>query len=540
MSLNVPLQVLAVTSRGAFRITKDVRDVWFRSTSPGGFASVSISLDRPLKIAPDDLMYFGRLVIADGRTGEVVCEGRIEDLGRGSGTDGEVWEVTAMGPAAHVNDRTLPLIYIDRSIDRWVRSPASKQYVETNVNSEVEASPGFRIQLFRASVVPTGDHGGWEYRAIRDASQKLALLGYEYDMGVTATDHRLRTYVDGGGTTQIVDLGFNIAGSTLARVVITDFVNGRNLIRVAYTRNTSSITIADDVTWLMIANPYVRAILYSASGTERTTGYTGAAYVTASEVVNDLLGRVLTQFDGASASVASTSYQIQQLAYPDGVAPRKVLEDLLLLEPSYTWHAWERQANGKYRFEWVAWPSTVRYEADVKDGFDSPGSASGVYDRVTVRYLDNTKAVKTTTRTQAVTELTSAGIVRQGFVDLGDEVGSATDADRAGDKWLVEHSTPPNSGRLTVARPIMDFQTGRVVQPWEIKPGNLIRVRGVLPRVDALNSTRDGVTIFRIVSVEYRAQDAAAVLELDSYSRSVTQGLASAWQGTSPTFQRPR
>jgi hypothetical protein len=65
-----------------------------------------------------------------------------------------------------------------------------------------------------------------------------------------------------------------------------------------------------------------------------------------------------------------------------------------------------------------------------------------------------------------------------------------------------------------------------MVMPWEIRPG-LIRVRGILPRIDALNaSDRDGVTVFRIVSAEYRASDAAATLELDSYARTVPRMVA--------------
>jgi len=52
-------------------------------------------------------------------------------------------------------------------------------------------------------------------------------------------------------------------------------------------------------------------------------------------------------------------------------------------------------------------------------------------------------------------------------------------------------------------------------------------VRGVLPRVDALNPTaRDGVTIFRIWTKEYSASQAAATLELDSSHMSTAQMLA--------------
>jgi len=73
----------------------------------------------------------------------------------------------------------------------------------------------------------------------------------------------------------------------------------------------------------------------------------------------------------------------------------------------------------------------------------------------------------------------------------------------------------------------VDLFTGRPAMPWEILPGNLIRVRGIQPQLNALNpSTRDGVTVFRIVSNEYRASAAAAELELDSFAPSTARALA--------------
>jgi hypothetical protein len=66
-----------------------------------------------------------------------------------------------------------------------------------------------------------------------------------------------------------------------------------------------------------------------------------------------------------------------------------------------------------------------------------------------------------------------------------------------------------------------------MVHPWELLPGHLIRVAGVVPRVDSLNPTaRDGVTVFKVVSVEFSASNVSATLELDSYSRTVARQLA--------------
>jgi hypothetical protein len=60
-----------------------------------------------------------------------------------------------------------------------------------------------------------------------------------------------------------------------------------------------------------------------------------------------------------------------------------------------------------------------------------------------------------------------------------------------------------------------------MVQPWEIRAGNLIRVRDVTPRIDSLNATdRNGVTVFRVYAVDYDASSNTATLELDSGIRS--------------------
>jgi hypothetical protein len=240
--------------------------------------------------------------------------------------------------------------------------------------------------------------------------------------------------------------------------------------------------------------------------------------------VEDLLGRLLTEYDGANATVATNTYAIDQLAYPDGTTPAKVLDDLMLLEPGYFWQATDRNSAGKYKFEWKAWPTTVRYEADVNDGYRSTGSADGLYNAVTVRWKDEGGKFRTTPRTQTVPEL---DFTRSAYIDLGDEVSSSTNAVQAGDQLLAEHATAPNAGSLTVARPIYDRTRNTLVMPWEIEPGNLIRVRGIQPNPNSLNVTgRDGITVFQIVGKDYDTSSASATLELDSYSPTVARALA--------------
>jgi hypothetical protein len=180
-----------------------------------------------------------------------------------------------------------------------------------------------------------------------------------------------------------------------------------------------------------------------------------------------------------------------------------------------------------HRFEWKAWPTTVRYVADVEDGYTAPSSAVELFNKVTVTGKDAEGLTRKVTRTQTVPELDAAELTREALIPLADELYTTTNAERVGDMFLAEHLTPLNAGSLTVARPIFDIAANRMVQPWEIRPGNLIRVGGIRPNIDSLNATnRDGVAVFRLMAVEYDASNAAATLELDSRPRTVEHLLA--------------
>lgn len=536
MSLPIPLAVRLKTARGDRNVTADLRDLRFRSTVPGGFASASIALDRPLSIQPDEIDYYGRLHIHDTRSGQTVWEGRLEDPGRSAG-DGQVWSLTAMGPSAHARDRTVPLIYVDRRVNTWIRIPLTTPTLRTDYDESDSGAAGVKLQFDVGAAVAITTHGGVNYQPIRDAGQKLARLAVTYKMGGGTPNYRLIA-ATWQSATAAVDVSFTGTETSTSRVVVTDWPNGDDRVELKLKRTTAAVT-ADDNTWMRLTGLVVLAMRYNRYGDEQTSPY-ATNYVLADEVIADLLGRLLTEYDGANATIAFNSNQIEQLAYPDGVMPEKVLGDLMVFEPGYYWAAWERNpATDKHRFEWTAWPSFVRYEADSTDGYDSTGSADGLYNRVRVRWRDVNGQIRTTLRTQVVPALAAAGLSREYLLDLGDEIGSAAAADKTGDEFLLDHRFAPNAGRLSVARRILDRWTGRMVDPWEIRPGHLIRVRGILPRVDALNaSARDGTTVFKVATHEYSASAAAATLELDSYSLSTARAIADLQR--SATFARRR
>lgn len=529
MTVRVPLAVRLSTSRGDLHVTRQVRSLRFRTVVPGGFASCQIGLHRPLNIQPDEIDYYGKMYVYDARNGQTAWEGRVEDLGRGAGADGQVWDIAAVGPSAHAQDRTVPVVYVDSRMDSgtWVRGDMAAGLPKGDVtyadNGIGNSNPVIRLAWDSGQTIGSADRIVAQYMPISQTGQWIAALRGSHVEGATSAVlvvHAVgRVLPSWAGTILETDTWSTSAGTIAQRYGI-DHSSKYQIMDIRIYQTSSSTSTAayfSDLSNLVIIGSRLLR-----TGAEDLTTYP-ATYVVASDVVADLLGRVLSKYDGTNASITTTSTQIDQLAYPDGATPAKILDDLMAIEPDYYWQALETNANtGKWRFEWKAWPTSPRYEASIADGFDSPGSAVDLFNEAVVRYKSPNGLVKTVTRTSSVTALTNAGLTRTAYLDLGDEVGSLANAQRVGDQFLAQHFAPPNSGTLTVARPILDMTYGRYVMPWEIRPGELIRVRGVLPRVDALNATsRDGVTVFRLTAVEYDASSATARLELDSRPISV-------------------
>lgn len=545
MTLRVPLAVRLITSRGDRHITGDLRDLTFRSSVPGGFASAQASLSRPLTLESEEIAYYGRMVVYDTRSGRTAWEGRLEDPSRSAGPDGPVWDLVAVGPRAHASDRSVPLVYVDRSLeeDAWrqVDILAGQAKGVVSRGDGPSGTPVLRLAWDAGQSIATNNVIALRYGRLTDTGQWVARIGGDHTEGGASTALRVQIVARVAplpGSDTVLETDAWTVGNSAAQQrygIEHTLKSGGVDVRII---NTGSAFTSANTHWSSISNVHVLGSRYLRDGMEMLSGYTSGT-VLASEVVEDLLGRLLTQYDGATASIATTSHPIDQLAYVDGATPNRMFDDLMGLEPGYWWAAWEQLASGKHRFEWSQWPTSVRYEASVIDGYTSTGSADGLYNAVSVRWREANGRIRTTRRTGSVPALTAAGLTREASIDLGDEVGSASAAERAGDSYLAEHSSVPNAGRLTVARPILDTVLGRMVDPHEIRPGNLIRLRDISPRVDALNaSARNGSTVMRLVEHEYRASEAAATLQLDSYAPSTARTLAQIWRR--PTITRRR
>jgi hypothetical protein len=530
----LPLTVRVVGANGVDRhIGHELRDLTYRSTAVGGFASATFALDRPIHRSAPELEVLNKIYVYDRRNAEIVWQGYLEEPGRAAGSDGLVWTVSALGPAARAQDQIAMPLYADTSLDNWMPDPVTAAYIKQSTES---TPPRLSAQVPRGVTFVNGHEARWTYRAAADAAQMdLARVQAVWDTGVTDANISIRLRGAPSGNTW-TSATANTAGGTLTASLGSGLTSGDDIVSLVMTRTASNLTPTNDDTWVSFASLVVRGRLYDKTSTVITSGYTTNT-ILASEVVADVLGRLLTVFDGANAVITATAYPIDKLVYFDGANAEQILADLMVLEPAYRWAAWGDTVAGKPAFEWVPWPTTVRYEADVSDGFSSPESSLDLYDSVMVRWRDAADAAQQTTVLGTVPAL--QGIPRRGLVDLGSVAGSSANAIQAGTQFLTEHATASNAGTLTVAHPIVDAVRGRMVWPHQIRPGALIRVHGISARQDSLNAAgSNGTTVFRVVATNYTASTGAVSLELDAYTPSLARSIANVIRRQTATRRR--
>ena len=514
--------------------THRVAGLKFRKAAIGGGVSVQVRLASPLTDVPVD--YFDNIVVTDD-TGAVVIRGEVSDPGRSASVNGQLWDIAARGRALHASDQKRALIYITqdlgsfRQVDRNNRGMTGG--VSTKPDNSADDSPdGILFTAPEGSTVGTGNSVTMRYDGIRDAGMSLARISFDVDGGSTDSDYdvKLQSSVDGAGGSVHYTFSLSATASTgNAEVITTDFASGRNVFDFLMVRSSGTGKPGTDNKWGFVYNLIVRTRLRDQDGTSISTGASyGNDYVLAHEVVKDLLGRCLPDYDGSDAHIdTGGTHQIDSLTFPDGITAAEVFDALMGFEKAYRWWV-DDEAD---RFRWEPLPTEVRYLATLQDGGEFPASTATLYNKLTVRYVDKRGRAHTFTWTNtdagvSTPLLDDAGKIRSDFLDLGDEVGTRAGAERRATSFLANHAVPLNGGTLSIKRKILDRQSGRMVEPWEIQPGELIQVADIESYPDALNAdSNDGVTVFRIYALDYDSDEGGARLELDTYTRSTKAAL---------------
>lgn len=455
-------------------VTKHTSGLRFTTTAPGGHHSAAFRVNLPLDTF-DDLGPNDKVYVYDGRNGRTVWEGYPENPGGHDGTSGQGFDISAMGGQVLAADTSTPVVFIERQVggDLWKR-------VDNTTPGGTDSIVDADVMLQFPASIPVGTNSRvvWQYQGLMRAGQRLHATEAVAAAGKTDAGYSAQIVTRDNGDTFTGEVAatqlFNTAGPILVTAHGSGFPLGRNTCEYRIIRTGSAGTVGDDTTFCKFVGLSVRAVLKNKDGTDASAA---ANYVIkAHEVVNHLLGALLPMYDGAGATVATTTTLIEQLTYHDGTTPRRVLDDLPLFEPDYLWEVLESNAAGKHRFNYRAWPTTARYEVSTRDGYTAPGGDADLCNRIVVYWTDAEGSRQSTTVTSVVPALGTR--VRDATpVTLPAGLGVAADAQRAGEMVLGQKGTPPRAARVTVGRPILDHLKGRMVMPWEIEPGYLVRVR---------------------------------------------------------------
>jgi hypothetical protein len=568
-------------------VTKWVDDLQYRSVIPGGFASASFRLHVPQHMYPVAaawmprapriplVMLFNRVQVVDLRSGEITWEGRIDSAARVT-DDGFAWDIGCAGAMVAATDVTRPVFYADSSADSWVSHDARPSVKDSLSLGQTESPPSLNADLRPGSQwTDAGSIYAYYHVLCLGTEQYLGRFTLTYSStaasvtGGTGMKNRANVYTPSTDTWQegVDSTSFGaaditksnaVAGSssftsTVAQAIGLDIIGPATLVNIPSSSSGS-------VRW---QDPIVIPQRMDRNGSllNSAASYT-TDYVTVSQVVEDVLGRFLNSgWSDAGGNIpangsvgtagayidSSDSTGITDLKFLDGATAADILNQLMSVQTNAYWAIWESQntaTNGtdsqRYRFEWATWPNGWGYQASSADGFDEQPDGSKMYDFVFYQYTPrwNESFYIMPVQVQewwAFTDPSPAPILRDrvtraatvkkdGLVDGGTAGNLAED-------WIGENGQEVNAGSLIVKRPIQFYDAGsnsgsgagRMLDPWAIRPGKLIRITDIPAQADA-TSINHGTTappathagaVFRVVSTDYDAADNSCRLGLD-------------------------
>jgi hypothetical protein len=500
-------------------VTATTRSLSFTKQANGGHVRLQATVTVPrgtfTDLGPSDRIY-----VTDTRTGMVIWEGYLDAPTPVAGPNGEAFAISALGGMIRAADETRALLYVDKGLDGWEKeanSAPSSDIFTGNVipGGFTVGNPGVRATLSSGSVVAPASTAAVGYRRALNTNMQIGAVRVFSGAGKNSSDYQLHMFTEtqgvavGSGTpttisTSGVDQTYWVGESYVpagggAVTLLSPF---QRAVLQLY-RSGGATNVADDLT-------YADFVLLSVLGRRvnrfgnmlSTAAQLGTASgVTAFQVVEDLLGRLLTFCDKDVSTVAGTSKVIDQLAYFDGATAQRVLDDLGDHEPDYLWEILHSTAGG-HIFNYRQWPTAPRYEISTRDGYSESGSDVDLANRVSVTWTDILGNPQTTVRTATsatypdLRSLEVAGRTRDADpAALPEGLGSQANAERLGDAILADINAQPISARAVVRRPIRDLHTGAMVMPWEIETGYpaLVRETGKVLRLTEMSYEDDAV-----------------------------------------------
>lgn len=450
----------------------------FRKVAGGGHADAQITVNAPLSDFPD-LGPDARLWIYD-RTGATIFEGFTNNPGQTYGDSGQSFALNVAGIMTLASDMASPVLYRDATYDHWLvgtaQTPSARQEISVGPDG-AGLITGLPCLLFGFNPgQPLGDGAGlagMQYDAnVLASGQRFGVASFFRDAGQTSTDYRSNAR---DGVTTWYSNTLSSIGDLVTGFYGIDYMAGTGLsVFLTHSGAATNVSSTVDTLWLAWHLNAVLGTLLDQSGTEVAPAR--MEYLLSHEVAADAVRRFLSTLDPNRVSVdTSSSYQIDQLVYATPTRLQQILDDLSLYEPDYTWEI-TPSINGLVGFNYRPWGTAARYVISTRDGYQITGSDADLCNRVSVAWTDVSGKPQATLVSSVVPALGDR--VRYADpVTLPDGQGSAANATKVGQAVLAAASQPPSSGTAIVARRILDTWSGRMIAPYEIEPGYLVRVR---------------------------------------------------------------
>lgn len=534
----VPLAVRVRNARTDQLITGYLHDgVKFQKADPGGYKSASFVVSKKLGYRTDIIQPYSRIYVYNQRNGDCVFEGDVSHPGRSVSDDGELLEVQVEGGSERLKDWSGQRIFIDRDMQAWNLTTATiGTQADVGENRAGTGEDALTLSFPNSMHVETNSRAEVGYYRLREAGQELGAFNYAWDGGHTSGSPGwlVRGIVSPPSDLVRTQVLSTAGSSGSIAIVGVAFATGTNVayMQLIWTGNPGS-TASTDITWASMLRVIIQCRYKLKDGVNYLPTGSYDDYTTAPKVVNDLLGTILAStFDGPNAQVdTGGGFSIRHLAYPDGVTPQQVLDDLMLFEPGCTYIVGHSNPGvDKYSFKWMARTNNVRYEFSTwADEYSAGAQTVDQYNEAVTRWKSPTGLAKSTVTTQSIPEMTAMGRTRRYFQDLGNSTSDLDNATQANTAILADHRYPQNGGQVTVSRQVVDLFTGRRVEPFEIEPGYICRIVGVSPTLDALNNNpRNGSTLCRIVTTDYDSGSHSVSIALDSEPWSMARAIARA------------
>jgi hypothetical protein len=523
-------------------------DLVFDNSAPGGHGSMSCTIDWPEGAPPPEALQVASVAqVIDKRNGSIVWYGQIVDPGYTKTGTGASHKVAALGFFTILDTEAASLAYVDRDLAAWSSLndyPAgSTSIVDDRGLGQHSGDWVEPTTSLIEMVVPKGSsldastpsHMTMQYLPALYASAGqdiVAILGTVDSKTPANFDVQVRVRSTNGTS----DIPLNVTYTSLAPPAANYdwFISSGTpawsitQTRVAELRmeysGSGDATASQDY-WLRWAN---LAVVYQRVNRAGAAINSAGVYITAGQIVDDVIGRLLAAKLDISAAIAVPTQRVEQAAWWEGVTAAEVFEFLEDIAPENYWAVWEPQEDVQCRFEYKPWAGHPRYIIPADScTMELAGGGDELANRAVVSYQTSNGVPASVVVTGVVRELSAAGVTRTMVVDLtGEGTLSRATAISKGEDALAEANIQRSSGSATVTGPVMDVKTGRMVEPWEIRAGCPVVLAGGVLRADggsAFSKTgaRDGRSTFRLTECQYSASSASMELTLDGGSRSL-------------------